>query len=361
MYKLDSKGKVRVWEANVSGDKTFYIEISSGLLDGKLSIARKDVTPKNVGKKNETTQYEQALKEVESLRKKKYKEGYRDTVDELADVPGLPMKAHKFEEKKKYISYPALIQPKLNGVRCIAERKGENIIYTSKLGNEFKTLSHLDEYLLDLLNDGAKIDGEIYVHDWSLQRISSAIKAVNEDTENLLYFVYDLPMDGVECETRQAILQRALGEPKWLMSKLRHTYTDIVHSEAEVMLYTKAFIDENFEGAMVRNLNSKYKFSYRSNDLLKVKFMEDEEFEIIGYEKEIVYIDSTAYKAVIWKCRTADGGEFNCRPKGTREQRIEWYKNADRQIGKMLTVQFQELSEDMIPIFPVGILVRDYE
>jgi len=36
-------------------------------------------------------------------------------------------------------------------------------------------------------------------------------------------------------------------------------------------------------------------------------------------------------------------------------------KNLDDLIGKKLTVRYQEKSEDGIPIFPVGIVVRDYE
>jgi DNA ligase-1 len=50
------------------------------------------------------------------------------------------------------------------------------------------------------------------------------------------------------------------------------------------------------------------------------------------------------------------------RPKGTVAQRKQWYNEAVNIIGKKeLTVRYQEKSEDLIPIFPVGIAIRDYE
>ena len=49
------------------------------------------------------------------------------------------------------------------------------------------------------------------------------------------------------------------------------------------------------------------------------------------------------------------------RPKGSVEKRQQMFKDLEKIIGKELTVRYQELSEDGIPIFPVGIVIRDYE
>ena len=49
------------------------------------------------------------------------------------------------------------------------------------------------------------------------------------------------------------------------------------------------------------------------------------------------------------------------RCKGTDEQRREQWTNWKQYLGKMLTVKYQYLSDDGVPIFPVGITVRDYE
>jgi DNA ligase-1 len=49
------------------------------------------------------------------------------------------------------------------------------------------------------------------------------------------------------------------------------------------------------------------------------------------------------------------------RPRGTHEDRADLFKDGDSYIGKKLTVRYQELTEDGIPRFPVGIAFRDYE
>ena len=54
-----------------------------------------------------------------------------------------------------------------------------------------------------------------------------------------------------------------------------------------------------------------------------------------------------------------DGKEFSVRPKGTREQRKEYFKNGFRYVGKKLTVIFQEYEDSGIPRFPVGKDVRE--
>ena len=63
---------------------------------------------------------------------------------------------------------------------------------------------------------------------------------------------------------------------------------------------------------------------------------------------------------VIFTVVTDDGKAFNVRPRGTVEQRRVWLEETDNLTGALLTVRYQELSEDSIPIFPVGIAIRDY-
>lgn len=375
MYKKDSKGKIRVWEAEVIeiGDAAteeeldWYIEITTGILDGKMSHTRKEVAAKNVGKSNETTKLEQARLEVESLKKAKYDKGYRESIEELDEVKMLPMLAHSYDKRGHDIIFPALVQPKLDGVRCIVTRHGDKIEYMSRGGKYYTVLEHLDGPMRLFLEEGASVDGELYHHGWSLQRIVSAVKAYDDDTPHINFFAYDLPMVDVDCETRQSMLTATLTNPQWLPTPIKFTYTDVVDNEETLMMYTRAFIDNGFEGAIVRNLLGGYEPNQRSKNLQKVKFMKNEEFPISGFTEELVYltnrdgVSKTAHKAVVWECSLPSGKKFTCRPKGTLESRVEAYKTAEEQIGKLLTVQFQCLSDDGVPIFPIGIAVRDYE
>ena len=108
---------------------------------------------------------------------------------------------------------------------------------------------------------------------------------------------------------------------------------------------------------MVRNLKGAYRIGKRSADLQKVKTFLDGEYRIVDY------LEGTGNEAgcVIWVCETLEGRQFRVRPRGTQEERKLLFQNGDEYIGKMLTVRYQELTDDGVPRFPVGIAIRDYE
>ena len=130
-----------------------------------------------------------------------------------------------------------------------------------------------------------------------------------------------------------------------------------VNSESEIHAAQAKFVEEGYEGAMVRNLKGAYGIGKRSPNLQKVKTFLDGEYQIIGFSEATGNDAGT----VIWECRVPGGLTFRVRPRGTRETRIDWYQNGNEYIGKQLTVRYQELTDDGIPRFPVGIAIRDYE
>ena len=64
---------------------------------------------------------------------------------------------------------------------------------------------------------------------------------------------------------------------------------------------------------------------------------------------------------VLFIVRNRRGHTFVVRPRGSFELRRQWMKDINSIIGKKLTVRYQELTDDGIPRFPVGISIRDYE
>jgi DNA ligase-1 len=81
--------------------------------------------------------------------------------------------------------------------------------------------------------------------------------------------------------------------------------------------------------------------------------MEDE-FEIVGFHQG----DAGEKGCVVWDCINDESKTFAVRPRGTFEQRKEWFLEGDSYIGKKITVIFQEYSQDGIPRFPVGKSIR---
>ena len=115
IYKLDSKGKVRILEVTTNEGNLIQI---SGLLDGKKVIHTKLCKPKNIGKINETTEVTQSEFEAEALIVKKLREGYFKTIEEAESVKViLPMLANDYFKKEKKVQFPCYAQPKLDGMR----------------------------------------------------------------------------------------------------------------------------------------------------------------------------------------------------------------------------------------------------
>jgi DNA ligase-1 len=115
------------------------------------------------------------------------------------------------------------------------------------------------------------------------------------------------------------------------------------------------FVEAGYEGIMLRNAAGVYRANFRSNDLQKYKEFLEDEYRIIDFTQG----EGRDAGAVIWVCETADGKEFSVRPRGTMEQRRDWFNDGGSYIGKNLTVVYQELTEEGKPRFPVAKAVRD--
>jgi DNA ligase-1 len=111
---------------------------------------------------------------------------------------------------------------------------------------------------------------------------------------------------------------------------------------------------------MLRNAEGLYlsHATRRSYDLLKVKkFKGDEEFEIIGIKEGRGKLTGHA----IFICKAANGKEFAAKLEGETSFLKECFENHSLWQGKMLTVEYSELTEDGVPFQGVGKDLRDKE
>lgn len=367
LYKKTSKGKIQVWEIEVTDNNgEGHIKITSGQLDGRRTTKERTVVAgKNIGKANQTTPFEQAQKEAQSAWQKKRDKDYHLTIEDAeTTVSKLPMLAHKFTERGHDIVYPALVQPKLDGVRCIAARNGNDISFMSRGGKEYSALQdhpELVKALLKYMPDKGTFDGEIYYHGWSLARIVSAVKKVNDDTPILEYWVYDIP-------SNLGFYERFKSKYKWHGNiPLKYVYSLTAQGKDNVKTMHDNYVSEGYEGIIIRNKLGPYAWGKRSKNLQKYKEFIDDEFEIVGHYSESNEINGTPIESICFKCVTKDGGPFDCRPKGTLKHRAEMWKDRESYVGKMLTVRYQGLTDNStgngrkVPQFPIGIAVRDYE
>lgn len=373
LYKINNKGKIYQWDIKIveKNDGTYDLVSQNGEKEGKKVVHTRNI-PK--GKASRTV-LEQAVLEAESKRNAKIKkEGYTENLKDLSDpkkrIIIRPMLAHKYDINKKTtgrsktINFPCAIQRKYDGLRMLSHKNGKDIVMESRkavIFNNFHKLRANLKKIFKKLSGNFYLDGELYTNDLSFEEISGLSRklegGLTEEEEkkiNLIhYYVYDcFDLDNMELtfKERNALLQSL---PKVKYVNIVETYN--AENKEEVREFQKKFVEEGYEGTMLRNYDSTYQLNKRTKDLQKYKdFMEDE-FKIIGFTDG----EGSEKGQVIWKCVTKEGKEFNVVPIGTREYRKKLFKEAEKHIGKQLTVIFFGYTEKGIPRIAKGKDIRE--
>ena len=364
LYQKAKTGKIHYWKAWSEGGE---VVVEHGAKGGKPIVNRYTAEATNVGRANERTPAQQAIFEIKALYKKRLDKKYCTTIKEAEEDKYLPMTAQSGEtiSKRNKITYPAYVQRKYNGLRCMSNWRDDSIYLMSR-GNKQYIVNHIMEQLGKHLNKGDALDGELYTHGLSLQRINSLVRKWKPgESEVINYIVYDYPYIG-EKSLQQKARITAL---KKLKKKFKNTNIIIaeafeVNSWEEAVAYEKQFVEEGYEGAIIRTFDGVYEFGNRSDSLIKVKSFFDAEFEVVDFDIEKSDINGKQIDAVLWICRndqkSSDGTYklFEVRPKGSFESRAEQLKNAESYIGKKLTVKFYSRTEDNIPSHASGLVFR---
>jgi DNA ligase-1 len=351
LYKPDIKGGVRFWSVQAEGNT---YSVGHGLLRGKVQYKVTICYPKNVGRSNEVSAEDQAIKAATAKWvRQRDRKGYGITPEE-AQVSRKPMLAMDYHKSGHRITYPCGVQPKLDGVRALVERVSEEkVSITSRTGKIFEAdLGAIEQWVLENLEVGTILDGELYIHGEELEQIISAVKKTKERTARVEFWVFDLVMEGADNSRRTGILHTGLSPS----GPIRLVKTKLVHSEEEMKHEHKFYIAAGFEGTILRNREGLYAYNHRSPDLQKYKDFLDEEFQILDVTE-----DKDGYPVFLLVC---GDGTFTCVLRGDKEENKAKYLQGQKSdvIGKYMTVKYQKKYRDSgLPQFPTGQVIRDYE
>lgn len=350
LYSKDSKGNMRIWNIFVVGDKIIQ---TSGLVGGKCVKNEKICKGKNIGKSNETTPQEQAKLEADATYNCKLTEGYFKTIKEANEEEViLPMLAKTFGDHEHKIDWEVdtFVQPKLDGMRCLAIIKDGNVLLKSRDGKiiDSSIVKHIvDE--LESIKEDVILDGELYAHGESFQENMRLIKKYRVgETEKVHYHTYDLISSDSFCDRYKEMADLVNG-----MRYINSVKTDIIKNKKELNLFHTCNIRNGYEGSIVRWGPLGYKVNGRSEALLKYKDFQDMALKIVDV---IPSEQRPAWGQFIFKLK---GKEFSCGMKFSHAEREEILKNKNNYIGKTGELRYFELSEDGIPRFPVCIGFRE--
>lgn len=388
LYARAMNGKVKVWSIDILEDGC-TIEITHGYLGGNYINSR--------------SRSNSAFVEFNSKVRSKRREGYKlakeigindESVISNAllleklplsnldlDYNLKPMKAQKFEAGK--FSYPAFIQPKINGIRAVLRwevvREGEGIfaksvakaVFRSKEGLIY-SLPHITDKLTEAdfkINDELiAYDGELYIHGEGLNIIKSAIPMVNYRgtlsvssnpnlTKCIKFWIFDLSIDTYSQAQRIELLGDKLF-PMINYAAVELVESTIVYDDDSALQYTDVFINNGFEGAVLRDGDALYAFGKRPMSMVKIKKFSDAEFEII----DVIPKPKEPETGLFVLKNDINDTIFECNPMGTYAQRSDFLINKSLIIGKKATVKFYERSGiKQVPFHANVVTVRDYE
>ena len=366
LYKKTSTGKIQQWKIWTKGNVIFS---ESGQVDGK-KIPTSDTIKagKNVGKKTETTPAEQAALEAEAKYKKQLKKGYVHSIKDAeagktdAVIKGghKLMKGQGWDKHKKKIKFPCAIQPKLDGIR--AGNESEQLwSYTRE---KILTAEHILEEMRECGLIAQPTDGELYNHDLKddFEVISSAVRNSKDQSQATLmqYHIYDLVMPDKTFKERLEMMD-AMAEvcDAYDLRHIRFVQTEICNNEEEVVSAYNNFLDQGYEGAIVRQLDAKYE-GRKGYSFLKMKLFEDAEFKVVGMEEGRGKLQGHAAKFI---CEINDEhGKRTFKAKAKEKQKFleDCFKNPKLWKNRILTVTFMGYTKkNKVPRHGVGKAFRD--
>lgn len=414
LYKRAKTGKIVFYEitAEDSGDGYSYIMKATGQLGTSKPVVHNEHIKqgKNIGKANETTPLEQAESQALSDWNKKKDEGYKSLEDlgistvavsenrkiysypvppEHKDFPNssseltsnglfvaLTTKLPQFNtdssgnakpmlatdwKKVKSVTYPCLIQPKLDGVRClmiVGASRDEGIKFLSRSGKEYTTLGHIAKDVEDFMvkdtmgvynpDDGFILDGEIYSEFLNFQEIVAAVKKQRPESLKLKFRAYDIVNDEIQSKRWEQVvtLVDLIASPE-----IQLVSTWVVNNETEVKAHHDTWVQQGYEGAMLRMYLGEYGQGQRSRDLLKVKEFDETEYPFLRWE-----IGQRA-EDLIAVLDANNQGEFRAKMVGTAAEKLILQEHPSA--SGTITIKHFGFTEDGLPRFPIGKAFRD--
>ena len=409
LYKRNAAGKPLVWSGE---EKDGRLEIRYGLVGGTMHVENIVVTKKNVN-------------ELQSRVNAKRKEGYKELSelkDSLSDdaikiaenaytqlndakpliyvlntyLPKysttsegfvLPMLAKVLEDNKPFEKYGTMLgQWKIDGLRCIigATDKSDDLFnpitltYHSRTGEDWTNkMCWMDEILLPkiskelldmMIEEGACLDGELYLPGYSVNDINSFVKNTQlAQHYKLQYWCYDICCENMSAIKRSNFLYDNLTPSAISLFETKKYHLENkgqlmllesieVSNINEAMIARDTYIDLGFEGLILRNPSAEYQFGKRNQAMFKFKKVDDGKFTIVDITSEHKRSDLP-----LFVCRNDINDElFECSINKPQDVQREILIHKEKYIGKYMQVEFRARSGiNKVPFHARGINIVD--
>lgn len=363
-------------------DHGYVIQRSYGQVNGKTTYSPKIVVDKTKQKRNWIEQYTlqfnseakkyldkgyvEVSKHPNEYSESELQEIYGDVATNQAGVikPMLAKKQDDVTNRKIFDKEWWLCSRKLDGVRCLMYWDGKEILTASRGGDDYNPATvHLRENkdLIEFFKEHPSIilDGELYRHGKTLQQISGAARMEKNayDCDWLQYWIYDMydkSNPEIPAFNRYQFLVENVdyfcegNEEDEVISDIYVLSQIEVTGEVNIWKYHDKFVEEGFEGCVVRNPDRPYKPKGRTNDMIKFKNYKAEDFKVIDYE-----LGLRGSEDMVFVCELPDGRTFKAMPVGDRATKEEYVENFEEKYkGHMAECTYFNYSDEGKPTQP---------
>lgn len=390
LYKRNAQGKPLIWSIDKVMQpitRTEVLFIQYGLVGHTLHEERVVITTSKVDELQSrvNTKRKEGYKELNELKdsgisqevfdssnihaKLQYLDSYLPKYSTTSEGFILPMLAKVLEDNKPFEKYGTMLgQWKIDGLRCIigaTDKSGDifnpiTLTYHSRTGEDWTTkMCWMDEILLPkiskelldmMIEEGACLDGELYLPGYSVNDINSFVKNTQlAQHYKLQYWCYDICCENMSALERNKfrlynidVEDKGMTKDDHLNNKSQFVIlpTLIVDSINKATIIRNNFIAFGFEGLIIRNPNAEYQFGKRNQAMFKFKKVDDGKFIIVDIISEHKRSDLP-----LFVCRNDINDElFECSINKPQDVQREILINKDKYIGKYMQVEFRNRS-----------------
>lgn len=292
-----------------------------------------------------------------------------------------PQLCKLYNSNKHDWSHSWLVEPKFDGLRCIVitdlhgnatpySRNGKPLWNMQKILNEIKLASDSNPGQLSEM----VLDGEVYTKDWNLSMsIVKRSTQTHPDQDKLHYHVWD-------CLTLGEWNQKYNGKVgisyvsngvrrERLFPLLKGSFVEVVQgtlvsNNKELQEIYLKFLEQGYEGAVIKNLQGHYECGKRSSNWLKIKPWSDADLTIVGsYPGEGKHLGRIGglvlQGSVEWRDRTYEVAvEAGTGYTDEERRALQEMEDKGTLAGKIAEIKFQDVTADGSLRFPVFYRLR---
>lgn len=192
------------------------------------------------------------------------------------------------------VNYPVRVEPKLDGLRCVAVKANGVVTMYTRNGTVLDTLPTIKNALEAADYDNVVLDGEAMGEDWNESASILMARKTKKDDSSIAYNVFDAVMlpdwaqqtCNVPYHERlklvEAIVKLVPVAIETTDAVIRQVNGATVANEKELMNFYSDTMGHGYEGIMLKDLNAPYRFK-RSDAILKMKPVVTYEGVIVGH------------------------------------------------------------------------------